>query len=260
MCCSQISLDAVVTAAQKFQVMRHGSITALCLGWMLWWGQTVWTDVSRQCCYRQYHCLEWGKTDSSADTLHLQVCACYSLSSLSTLHLHIKALYSHSSFKGIMKLIFKKGQTAVFSDYSRSLEETQQRCHHHYWKQSMTETGEGKQWRSHPSLVRRAVRAAQSLAAPSTAHRVKTNLLQWRPNEWLPFLCWSFIRTFLVKNLSLWKAWSPWSRWSVHFQFHHPSSFCCACTQDKQQHDLSQFGSSWQAKDTFQQTWPDIKS
>lgn len=158
-------------------------MTALSLGWMLWWGQTVWTDVRRQHCYIQYHCLESGKTDSSADTLHLQVCATNSLSSLLTLHIHIKALCSHSHFKGIMKLIFKKGQTANFSDYSRSLEETQQRCHHHhYWKWSVTETGEGKQWRSHHCLVRRTVSAVQSLAALSTAHCVKTNLLQWSHN------------------------------------------------------------------------------
>lgn len=61
-----------------------------------------------------------GKTDSSGDTLHLQVCASNSLSCLLTLHIHIKALCSQSSFKGILKLIFKKGQMAVFSDYSRS--------------------------------------------------------------------------------------------------------------------------------------------
>lgn len=183
MCCLQITLDAAVITAQKFYVIKHGSTTALCLGWMLWWGQTVWTDVSRQCCYIQYHCLESEGKQTPLETHCIYRCVQVTASPVSTLHIHIKALCSQSSFKGILKLIFKKGQMAVFSDYSRSLEETQQWCHHHhYWKQGVTETREGKQWRSQHSLVRRAVSAVQSLAALSTAHCVKTNLLQWSHN------------------------------------------------------------------------------
>lgn len=122
-----------------------------------------------------------------------------------------------------MKLIFKKGQMAVFSDYSRSLEETQQQCHHHhYWKQRVTETGESKQWRSHHSLVRRAVSAMQSLAALSTAHCVKTNLLWWSHSWWLPFLCWSFLKTFLVKKFISWKNLVPLTQPKCSFPIPSP--------------------------------------